>query len=126
MRVFKSLGVAAILAFSGHGVGLRAQPAATPPNAVPGEFIVKYRRTASAGARGLARRPVAASPVAVLNRHAEEAGEDGAMELVRVAPGASRQAVLQRLRGHAAVEYAEPNWIYTHQAADPLFIQQWA
>jgi subtilisin family serine protease len=36
------------------------------------------------------------------------------------------QAVLARLRADAAVEYVEPNWIYTHESNDALFPQQWA
>ena len=126
MRVFKSLGLAALLALTSTGVGVRAQAPRKTPRAVPGEIIVKYRPNASASARGEARRAIAASAVAVLNRHAQAAAGEGAMELLRVAPGSSMQALLQRMRGHAAVEYAEPNWIYTHQAADPLFVHQWA
>ena len=130
MRVFKSIGLAVIITLAGTGAGLRAQqplsPAPTPAlRAVPGELIVKFKRNSAAGARGQARRAIAATLIAALARHASAAGE-GNVELVRVAPGASLQALAARLRADASVEYAEPNWIYTHQTNDVYYAQQWA
>jgi hypothetical protein len=94
---------------------------------VPGEVIVKYRPNASPSARGRARAAAAVSAVAALAERAAERGH-GRTELVRLAPGASLQAARAILLRDPAVEYVEPNWIYTHHAApnDPYFAQQWA
>ena len=126
MRVFKSLGLATILVLSGTGAsGLRAQPSRQPTRAVPGEVIVKFKRNATAAARSRARALITVNAVAALRRND---AADGALELLRTDGGTPVQALIDRLQNHPAVEYAEPNWIYTHQAApnDPMFGQQWA
>ena len=51
------------------------------------------------------------------------------MELVRLSRGMTLQAARLQLLRDPSVEYAEPNWIYTHHGTvpnDPLFGQQWA
>jgi hypothetical protein len=126
MRVSTCIGLAILLVLSGTGAGVRAQqPARRTPRAVPGELIVKYKKNANATTRGQARRAIAATAVAALTRHASAAGE-GSTELVRLPRNASVQAMLARLRADAAVEYAEPNWIYTHESNDALYPHQWA
>ena len=47
----------------------------------------------------------------------------GALELITVGPGRSVEATIQALKADPAVEYAEPNWIYTTQATsnDPYY-----
>jgi subtilisin family serine protease len=106
--------------------GLQAQPARLQPASVPGELIVKYRADATAAEHGRARAAVRARSAASLSRtaHARVAGH---IELMTLPAAASTQAALAVLRRDPAVEYAEPNWIYTHAAApdDPFFAQQW-
>ena len=127
MRVFKSIGLAAIIVLTGTGGGVRAQqPSRGTPGAVPGELIVKFKRNSSGAARGQARRAIAATAIVALTPNAAVAAGEGPTELVHVPRGASLQVLLARLRTDPAVEYAEPNWIYTHQSNDPLFAQQWA
>jgi thermitase len=128
MRVLKGLGLAALIVLSGHGtLRVGAQSSSREPAFVPGEVIVKYRPNASPSARGRARAAAAVSAVAALAERAAERGH-GRTELVRLAPGASLQAARAILLRDPAVEYVEPNWIYTHHAApnDPYFAQQWA
>jgi hypothetical protein len=126
MRVFKRIGLAAIIVLTGIAAGARAQqPARTRPRAVPGELIVKFKRNTSAASRGQARRAIAATAMVALTRHTVAAAE-GPTELIRVPRGASLQALIAVLRADAAVEYAEPNWIYTTQSNDAHFPQQWA
>src|SRR5215207_488894 len=121
MGVFKSMGLAAIIVLSGTAADIRAQqPARFSPRGVPGELIIKFKRNSSAAARGQARRAIAATTIAALTRYAAAAGE-GTTELARIPPGVSLQALLARLRADAAVQYAEPNWIYTRQSNEALF-----
>jgi hypothetical protein len=129
MRVFACLGLAAVVMLAGSGTPrLGAQSAAAPPEFVPGELIVKYRADAQPASRGRARAGAAVMAVAELARGAAARGH-GHTELVRLSRGASMQAARRLLQGDPAVEYAEPNWIYRHQAAppdDPMFGEQWA
>ena len=126
MRVFKSIGLAAIIVLTGTAAGVRAQqPARRTPRAVPGELIVKFKANANGAARGQARRAIAATAIAALTRHAAAAGE-GPTELVRVPPGriaagAARPAA-RRCRG--GVRRAELDLHAPEN--DPLFAQQWA
>ena len=102
-----------------------AQPAGPQPRAVPGEVIVKFKHQAGPADRARARGRVAAAAAAALVRSA--AGRQlGEVELLRVS-APSVQAAAALLRSDPAVEYAEPNWIYTHAAPnDPSLADQWA
>ena len=127
MRTFKKvLLVLGLVSSAASGGTLRAQPTLRQPRAVPGELIVKFKPAATPGERGRARAAAAGRMVAELAR-TPDARAHGPLELVRV-PAAALQAAIATLRRDPAVEYAEPNWIYTHQAApnDPRFPQQWA
>ena len=127
MRVFKPLAIAAAFVMAGTSVGMRAQVSRSAPRARSGEIIVKFRHGADDGARGQARAAVAGRLIARIARHAEQRGH-GRTELIRVPAEQRIEALLERLRRHPAVEYAEPNFIYGHQAVpnDPLFAYQWA
>ena len=120
--------LAGALALGGAQAGVvTAQRATREPRAVAGELIVKFREGAAAGDRTRARGRIAGALVATL-AGAGRLRHPAAPELIRVAPGLSLQAALERLSVDAAVEYAEPNWIYTHAAPpnDPSFPSQWA
>src|SRR6185503_1153475 len=129
MRVFTCLGLAALVILAGTGTPrLGAQSAATRPDFVTGELIVKYRAGAQPASRGRARAAAAVMAFAELARAAAARGH-GRTELVRLSRGASMQAARRLLQSDPAVEYAEPNWILRHQAAppdDPRFGEQWA
>lgn len=88
---------------------------AGPPEFVPGEVLVKFRDGATAASRGRA-----------LGRAGGQVAEDiltGAMRAQGRRVGISRvrvsgdvQRAIAALQADADVEYAEPNWIYKHQA----------
>jgi subtilisin family serine protease len=99
-----------------------------------GEVIVKYRAGASPREIARARGRVSAIAASPLLRSAA-ARRDGEVELVRLPPGLSVGLALARLTADRAVDYAEPNWIYTHAitapcsascTTDPSFADQWA
>ncbi len=82
------------------------------PASVPGELVVGYRpgvpETRRSEIRGRARAQR-------IRRVAEESGRRPGVELVK-ANGIDRAEAARRLRSDPDVVYAEPNWIYTHDA----------
>lgn len=92
------------------------------PDYVPGEVLVKFRAGTTASARGAALGAAnAAVAERILTAQMRRAGDDEGVMLVRT--GLSVGAAIQALRGNAAVVYAEPNYIYQHDAVsnDPYF-----
>ena len=106
------------------GPSLSEAPAARggPPEYVPGEVIVRFRAGASDESRGAAMR-AANAVVGERIRTAAMArgGDDEGITVVRTGRGVPE--AIEALRGSAEVEYAEPNWIYTHDAVatDPYY-----
>src|SRR5262249_830142 len=47
----------------------------------------------------------------------------GALELLHVPPGLGVAGAIRALQGNPSIRFAEPNWIYTHQATsnDPYY-----
>jgi subtilisin family serine protease len=89
--------------------------AAAAPDFVPGEVIVKFRADASQAARGAALQAAGASVrerivTASMRRNGDAEG------LTVVHSGMGTGAAIQRLQSDPSVEYAEPNWIYRHNA----------
>ena len=100
---------------------------ADPPGAVQGqdtrqfvadEILIQFRQDTSAAERADARSWVGGARRRLLRRSAT-----AELELASTG-GWSVEDAAARLRGHPAVRYAEPNWIYTHQATsdDPYFV----
>jgi subtilisin family serine protease len=86
------------------------------PEYVPGEVIVKFRAGASAASRGAAMRAANAQAAEhIVTAAMRRAGDDDGVTVVRTAMAVP--AAIQALRASGDVEYAEPNWIYRHQAA---------
>ena len=80
---------------------------------VPGEVIVKFRAGASAQARGAALgRANATVRERIVTNAMRGAGDREGVTVVH--SGLGTAAAIERLRGNADVEYAEPNWIYRH------------
>ena len=92
-------------------------------NVVAGEVLVQYRAGAPAVAKQRARGRVAAEAIETISAAAERRDGKGDLELTRVPPGISIAAAVRDLEADAAVEFAEPNYIYEHQviANDPLY-----
>lgn len=85
---------------------------------VAGEMIVKYKDGAADGEVLSVRTRIGAR----LREKIAHRGR-GAMEVVSLPPGLSMAAAVARLSADDAVEYAEPNWIYTIDATsnDPQY-----
>ena len=103
----------------GDGPSFAAAPA---QEFVPGEVIVKFRAGATDAARGLALQHAGASVrERIVTAAMRGAGDTEGLTVVH--SGLGTMAAIERLRGNPGVEYAEPNWIYRHDATsnDPYF-----
>jgi hypothetical protein len=92
------------------------------PEFVPGEVLVKFRAGASAASRGAAMRAAnAQAGERILTNAMRRAGDGEGITVVHTPMGVP--AAVQALRNSPDVEYAEPNWIYQHQAtsSDPYY-----
>lgn len=101
-----------------------AVPQAREPESVPGELLVQFRAGATSAdmARVLGR-----IQAEVLERIAERGRRPdgkGDLVLVRFQPDFTPAAARRLVAADPAVEFAEPNWIYTHQATsnDPYYV----
>ncbi|HEY7767676.1 S8 family peptidase [Longimicrobium sp.] len=89
--------------------------AAAAQEFVPGEVIVKFRAGASAAARGAALQRMNATVRERIVTNAMRRNGD-AEGLTVVHSGLGTSAAIERLSADPNVEYAEPNWIYRHNA----------
>ena len=93
------------------------------PEFIPDEVLVKFRPGTAAADKAAARgRANAVGAEVITTPLMRELGE-GDIELVRLPAGMTVANAMARLKAHFAVEYAEPNWIYRHDATsnDPYF-----
>jgi subtilisin family serine protease len=121
----KSLVLSAIIALA---AGLfSSRPEAQAPGAgsefVANEVLVQFRGDASPADRQRARGLVNGARLEVVtpaNRHNDGRGD---LEVMRIPPGLAVAAAARDLEADAAVEFAEPNWIYEHdaEANDPFY-----
>jgi subtilisin family serine protease len=111
-----------ILSLIGAGllwpIGLIAQ------SSIPGELLVQFRASASAAdkTRALGRANAEMrDDILPGNRRHDGRGD---LVLVRHQPDLPPAAAKRNLEADPAVEFAEPNWIYTHQGIvdDPYFL----
>ena len=92
------------------------------PEFVPNELLVKFKKGTTATARGKALGLLNASLKEHIHTAAmKSAGDEQGVLLLSV--NANALDAIVKAKGFAEVEYAEPNWIYQHQAVsnDPLF-----
>ena len=108
----------ALAALSASGLALAAPAVAAPAPAArpvahaaaPDELVVGYVAGATPAAQERARgRAGAVRAERVVAARADRAE----VELVRLPAGKARDAAVRELESDPAVEYAEPNWIYT-------------
>src|SRR5688572_22050064 len=119
MKRLVSLSLVAGLAIAFSGVSGRAQqPVGAGNDFVPNEMLVQYEEGATPQAKANARARVRAE---ALETVASGQGR-GDLELVRIPPGLAVSNAVRGIQGES-VEFAEPNWIYTHGATstDPYF-----
>ena len=96
--------------------------AAVGPAYVPGEVIVKFRAGASTAKRGAALNAAsAAAGEHVLTAAMRRVGDGEGINVLHTSM--SVPAAIQALRSSPDVEYAEPNYIYQHEATsnDPYY-----
>jgi subtilisin family serine protease len=97
-----------------ESAGESASLVAGGPRFVPGELLVKFKSGASATNRG---RAIAAARASVgeriLTAAMRGAGDNEGVTLLRTGMGVPE--AIQAMLASGTVEYAEPNWIYTHQ-----------
>lgn len=86
----------------------------------PAELIVKYRDGASAAQQTAVRQGLGASKIDTVRGGSAKRGE---VALLKLPAGLGVAAAVQALTNDPAVEYAEPNWTYTHAATsnDPYY-----
>lgn len=116
--VILGLGLSCTAAAEGRPAQVIADLNAGQPHRA-GELIVKYRDSASAAGRAAVLHGLDASRERVLR-----AGKRGRGEtvLLRLPPGLQVAAAVRALSQDPAVEYAEPNWVYQHQASNDTYV----
>ena len=91
-------------------------------NFVPNQVLIKFKSGGASGARASASALAmiggqvveAISTDAMKSANARKGGDEG--ELLLVSSKLGTMEAIERLKGSAEVEYAEPNWIYNHYA----------
>ena len=78
------------------------------------ELLVKFRDGSTAAQQTAVRQGLGASKIDVVRAGNSQRGE---LALVRLPAGRDLTATISALSRHGAVEYAEPNWVYTHSAS---------
>lgn len=90
--------------------------ASSGPQFVPGEVLVKFRPGTAAADKTAARGRAGAIGAEAITTPLMRQQGVGDLELVRLPPGMSVARAMGQLEAHFAVEYAEPNWVYYHDA----------
>ena len=116
MKKILAFLVVAVAIFAGPPRGVQTQN--TQRQFVADEILIQFRQGATAAERADARRWVGGARRRLIRRNGT-----GELELATTR-GRSVEDAAAVLRLHPAVDYAEPNWIYTHQATsdDPYYI----
>ncbi len=116
--------ILAMVALGGAPVESRAQGAAQGgPQAVPNEVLIQFRADASEAAKANARSRAQASHDDLIAVQSHRLDGKGDLELAKLPPGISVAAAVRKLQSDPSVEFAEPNWIYYHEATsnDPYY-----
>ena len=116
--------ILAMIALGGAPVESQAQGAAQGgPQAVPNEVLIQFRADASEAAKANARSRAQASHDDLIAAQSHRLDGKGDLELAKLPPGISVAAAVRKLQSDPTVEFAEPNWIYYHEATsnDPYY-----
>jgi len=97
--------------------------ASSGPQFVPNEVLVKFRPGTAAADKANARGRAGAMGAEVITTPLMKQLGTGDLELLQLPPGMTVANAMGKLKAHFAVDYAEPNWIYYHDATsnDPYF-----
>lgn len=104
-------------------VGPAAATRMSPPAHMPGELLVGFQPDASASDRQRLRALVGAELLETVTTEAMRQASYGEVELFRLPAGASALNASALLSRQPLVRFAEPNWIYSHDAVsnDPYY-----
>ena len=112
-----ALAVVAALPAQAQGrADLVARSLAAQARFVPGEVLVQFRADATESRKAAVLSRVQGSLVQVLRAKAQRADGRGDLHRVSVRSPLAMAALLRALQEDSAVDFAEPNWIYTTQA----------
>jgi thermitase len=97
--------------------------AAAAANFVPNELIIQYAPGAGEVEKANARSRIGATSKQDLTSDPMRNAGLGDLELAAIPPGLSVAQAARAIESDSAVRFAEPNWIYTHQATsnDPYY-----
>jgi thermitase len=100
-----------------------AQAPTDPPEAVGNQVLVQFSADSTPGERAAARGRIRATREEVIVAASRRSDGKGDLELLRLPPGLAVADAVRGLVSEAAVEFAEPNWIYQHGATsnDPNY-----
>jgi subtilisin family serine protease len=108
---------------TGQGQKGNDNSARPEPASVPGELIVQFAGGATEADKSRALGRAGGEELEEIRGAAQSEDGRGDLILARFQPDLPRQAAIRALKDDPAVEFAEPNWIYTHQATsdDPYY-----
>jgi len=88
-----------------------------------GEMLVQFQRGISSADQRAVLAKLGATPVQMLRSEQRRSDRGGDLQLVRFPVSMSIDRAMTALQGLAAVDFAEPNWIYQHDATsnDPYY-----
>lgn len=89
---------------------------------VAGEMIVAFKPQATAAAKAKALASVGAQGIGLIRAASAREGQ-GDVQLMRLPSAVALSRAIDVLSADAAIDYAEPNWLYYHEATsnDPSF-----
>ncbi|HEX6362464.1 MAG TPA: S8 family peptidase [Albitalea sp.] len=83
---------------------------------VPDELLVQFRPGASDATKAAALRGIDARLADELRAASDRTDGKGDLHLVKLPPGLAVAAALRGLPAGGVIDFAEPNWVYRHQA----------
>jgi subtilisin family serine protease len=90
--------------------------ASSGPQFVPNQVLVKFRPGTAAADKANARGRAGAVRAESITTPLMKQLGTGDLELLQLPPGMTVANAMRGLKAHFAVEYAEPNWVYYHDA----------
>ena len=112
-----------LLPATSRGQNANAAAQATGAAFVPGELLVQFSGDATDEDKGRALGRINGEAAEVIRSKAARNDGRGDLVLAHFQPDLPQAAAIRNLKDDPAVEFAEPNWIYTHQATstDPYY-----
>ena len=114
-QVIAAVGVIYVVG-SNSPSSTQAQGQSDGPEFIQGEVLIQYRAGATEEGKGRARGRAGAEVSEIVIEAQSRRDGKGDLELARIPPGLSVAAAARNLEADPAVEFAEPNWVYQHQA----------